>query len=423
MIQAVLQNLMNEIVATLLVTSGVSLFEQFKRILHRRAVQAPARKLHELLDAFGQLGPRQIDRLIAEAEHHNGRRFPDGPRQELLDLMRNLARGAQLLTSQGKPTSAYLRSERLLEQLLLDLQPVRRRGEPAGIGHSEWVLDRFLGRGAYGEVWSATMTGSNWQRAFKFFTQPEAREWLHREQDNLMALKKALPREHPNIMPLHGVSIDDQEYPFFQFEYASGGSLEEWILEDPDVRMPLEKSNILLGIVEGLAATHEKGIFHRDIKPANIVLSEGPDPIPKLTDFGLATCDLAARGGSSSEQTAALFAGTSMYLPPEAKCPFAEADPALQDIFAVGVVWYQLCVERIEQPPYSFARRLAAHDVDSHTTDLIGRCLAAPEERFPNAMELLEHLLDRVPEPWTVPAGMYDVQYLVREALLPSDPV
>lgn len=380
---------------------------------------------------FAGMTPRQIDRMITKAERRNGRTFPSEDRELLHDLLLNLSRGAQLLTQSGRPTSVYLRSERLLELLLQDFQPVRRRGEPAGIGHTGWILDRFLGRGAFGEVWSAKMKGSDhWCRAFKFFTQPEAREWVQREQSNLMALKDALPRDHPNIVPLHDMSIDDQEYPFFVFEYAAGGSLEEWILEDPDQRIPLDKSSVISGIVEGLAATHEKGIFHRDIKPANIVLatdnSEPPDnvePVAQLTDFGLAKTDLAAQVGSASTETVGMLAGTRMYLPPESETLVTRVDPAKQDIFAVGVVWYQLCVGQIEQPPYSFARRLAAHDVDSHTIDLITRCLAAPEERFENAMELREHLRHCVPEHWEVPDGMYDVQYLVREALAPADPV
>ena len=424
MIQGILQDLINEILAGAVIAGGASLYEQFKLRLLRRAAETPSRQLQELMAACAGVTSGQIQRMIAEAEHRNGRAFPTEDRQLLCELLRNLSHGAQLLSQSGRPTSVYLRSERLLELLLQDFQPVRRHGEPAGLGYTEWILDRFLGRGAFGEVWSAKRKGcDSWRCAFKFFTQPEAREWVQREQNNLMALKDALPSDHPNIVRLHDMSIEGQKYPFFQFEYAAAGSLEEWILEDPDQRTPLDRSKVIYEIVEGLAATHEKGIFHRDIKPANIVLSDDPEPITKLTDFGLAKTDLAAQVAGSSTETAGLLAGTRMYLPPESETLVTRVDPAKQDIFAVGVVWYQLCVERIEQPPYSFARRLAAHDVDSHTIDLITRCLAAPEERFENAMELREHLRDRVPEHWEVPDGMYDVQYLVREALAPADPV
>ena len=87
------------------------------------------------------------------------------------------------------------------------------------------------------------------------------------------------------------------------------------------------------------------------------------------------------------------------------------------DVFALGVVWYQLVVERLERPPYDFADRLAEHRLDTHTIRLIGRCLAHPGRRFKNACALAEELDEVAPPDWTVPAGMFDVQHIVREYL------
>ena len=74
-------------------------------------------------------------------------------REELTTLLTNLTRGARFHTTHGTPMSSYLRWERLIEQLLSNIQPRRKRGQLIGAGWQEWVLERFLGMGTYGEVW------------------------------------------------------------------------------------------------------------------------------------------------------------------------------------------------------------------------------------------------------------------------------
>ena len=108
--------------------------------------------------------------------------------------------------------------------------------------------------------------------------------------------------------------------------------------------------------------------------------------------------------------------GTNMYLPPEALEPFAKHQPALNDMFAVGVMWYQLLVERLERPPYDFAEQLQQVGAASHTIRLISRCLAHPQRRCADACELESAMLD-LPPIQQVPVGCFDVQYLAREYL------
>jgi cytochrome c oxidase subunit 1 len=92
--------------------------------------------------------------------------------------------------------------------------------------------------------------------------------------------------------------------------------------------------------------------------------------------------------------------------------------PDENDIFAVGVVWYQVLVGRLERPPYDFANHLRDHLVDSQTIRVIERCLAQPDRRFKDASEL-EQALDSLPQvpDWTPPPNCFDVQHLAREYL------
>ena len=91
--------------------------------------------------------------------------------------------------------------------------------------------------------------------------------------------------------------------------------------------------------------------------------------------------------------------GTGLYLPPEALQGLTRRSPMQDDVFALGVIWYQLAVETLERPPYDFAGRLRAHGVDTYTISLIERCLAHPDRRFPNSVALDVALSVVVPPP------------------------
>jgi hypothetical protein len=107
-----------------------------------------------------------------------------------------------------------------------------------------------------------------------------------------------------------------------------------------------------------------------------------------------------------------------MYLPPEAADPYEPRSAAQDDVFALGVVWYQALTGRIERPPYDFAERLHAAGADSRTVRLLARCLAHPARRFRDAGELSAALEeDAPPADWAVPEGCFDVGPLAREYL------
>jgi hypothetical protein len=118
---------------------------------------------------------------------------------------------------------------------------------------------------------------------------------------------------------------------------------------------------------------------------------------------------------TSSALTQSLVVGTAMFLPPEAQDQLADRHPAQDDVFAVGILWYQLLVERLERPPYDFAESLRSEGVDSHTIGLISRCLARPKYRFKDAGELASSLEEVGLPTWEVPPGHFDIQPLFKE--------
>src|ERR1700719_2660489 len=78
----------------------------------------------------------------------------------------------------------------------------------------------------------------------------------------------------------------------------------------------LHALEVIAQVAEALIALEAHGLVHRDLKPSNLMLLEGPEPMIKVIDFGLAK--VAATGGSESDITHGGFVGTPSFASPEA---------------------------------------------------------------------------------------------------------
>jgi hypothetical protein len=383
--------------------------------LRRRACEQKSADVLRWMHDLGCTTAEDVRRVVAEWDP--GVDVTPEVRAEFEALLTNLVRGARFHTTNGSPRSAFLRCERLVEQLVSKLQPRRRKGEPVGANCKEWKLERFLGMGSFGEAWSARHAYFPKRRAVKFFTTDGGRDWLKREAVALFQIKEKLG-DHPNVVGYEDVSLDDEPFPFLVLELVEGGSLEEWILTPPGERRPLDSVDLMAAVARGLSQAHRHGVSHRDVKPANVLLTDEEEAAPKLTDFGLSKADAVPEGRGSSLATQGAVVGTNMYLPPEAANPYEERDHRQDDVFAFGVTWFQVLVGRIERPSYDFADRLREAGVDSRTIQTLARCLARPDRRFESAVELSGAFDDGVGlDHWEVPKDCFDVGGLAAEYL------
>jgi hypothetical protein len=170
-----------------------------------------------------------------------------------------------------------------------------------------------LGRGAMGVTYQALDTVLGRAVALKVIdarvaARPEARERFLREA------RAAARLHHPNVASVFyfGVRQADGQC-FYAMELVKGETLEARLRRAGPLGAP-EALGIVTQVARALGAAEAHGVVHRDLKPSNLMLAEGPEPLVKVIDFGLAK---AAAGAVEGTLTYGGFVGTPAFASPE----------------------------------------------------------------------------------------------------------
>jgi serine/threonine protein kinase/lipopolysaccharide biosynthesis regulator YciM len=148
--------------------------------------------------------------------------------------------------------------------------------------------------------------------------------------------------EHPNIAHVLDAGMTADRRPFFVMELVKGIPITEYCdahrLDIP-ARLALFRQ-----VCSAVQHAHQKGIIHRDLKPSNILVEAHDDrPVPKVIDFGLAKATSGMRLTEQSLFTAfGSVAGTPLYMAPEQATFNALDVDTRADIYALGVILYEL---------------------------------------------------------------------------------
>ena len=152
-------------------------------------------------------------------------------------------------------------------------------------------------------------------------------------QEFLQEARRVAKLHHPGIVAVHDVGIEG-DCIYIVSEFVKGVTLRERIRKHPFTWQ--EAVRIAASMAEALAHAHSLRVVHRDIKPANIILT--PDLRPILVDFGLGLDEAEIARG----QQRGLIAGTPAYMSPEQAAGQGHRIDGRTDIYALGVVLYEL---------------------------------------------------------------------------------
>ena len=204
--------------------------------------------------------------------------------------------------------------------------------QPQRIGR--YRIERVLGTGGFGLVYLAHDEQLNRRVAVKvphakLISKPADAEAYLAEARTVANL------DYPGIVPVYDVGSTEDCPCYVVSKYIEGTDLAKRLQHH---RLTYrEAAELVSTVAEALHYAHKHGLVHRDIKPGNLLLDKSGKPF--VADFGLALREENRGMGSR-------YAGTPAYMSPEQARGEGHRVDGRSDIFALGVVFYELLVGR-----------------------------------------------------------------------------
>jgi serine/threonine protein kinase len=279
---------------------------------------------------------------------------------------------------------------------------------PGQVIAGRYRIERFLGRGGMGEVYSAFDN--------VLYERVAIKTLLSTTCDNPHAVRRLLAEArlarritHPNVCRIHDVGVHeehgrvDERLHFLTMELIDGKRLGQ-ILRGGAMNIPAALS-IARQILSGLEAAHHAGVLHRDLKSDNVMLAgQSVSARVAITDFGLSQ---SLRDEPRACSVGALSrVGSVPYMAPE-QILGGELGP-WTDLFGFGVVLFEMLCGRLPFSPdeaspreTGIRRRRQRAEAPSNLRagvrpaldDFVLRCLKDnPEDRYAHATDALAAL-------------------------------
>lgn len=268
-----------------------------------------------------------------------------------------------------------------------------------------YTITRLLARGGTSDVYLAHQKHPEREVAIKVFRAGLGSDrQVQRFRDEARILARL---EHPGIAAIFAAGITDKlapvALPYLAMEYVEGSSLtsharERGLSLDDRIRL-------MVRVCEAVHGAHQRGVIHRDLKPANILVRA--DGSPKVLDFGIARLTGEADTSASHTVTGELL-GTLAYMSPEQLRADHHAIDTRTDVYALGVILFELLAGRpaydVTSMPMTEAVAQIQRGLRTSLRDLGVRCdpdveavvhkaaAAVPSDRYASSEALAQDL-------------------------------
>jgi len=224
-------------------------------------------------------------------------------------------------------------------------------GHPERIGR--YRLVRVLGQGGMGTVYEAVQDHPHRTVALKVVRGGLGSPKLARRFEMEAELLGRL--QHPGIAQIYDAGTADvgggDVQPYFAMELIRGTTLLDYA--EAKNLSPRERLALVARICDAVQHAHERGIIHRDLKPSNILVDDTGQP--KILDFGVARATDADVRLTTVESQFGELIGTLAYMSPEQVQSEPGEIDGRSDVYALGVVTYELLTGRL---PYVLRDRM-----------------------------------------------------------------
>ncbi|MCG8406939.1 MAG: protein kinase [Phycisphaerales bacterium] len=278
-----------------------------------------------------------------------------------------------------------------------------------GVRIGQYIIRTVINRGGMGTVFLAAQEQPRRDVALKLMKNSIAsRSELKRFEFESQILARL---KHPNIAQVydagtHAVdAVTGRGLPYFVMEYVPGAKPITKFAAESQLSIPARLELYAL-VCDAVHHGHLRDVIHRDLKPSNIIVDK--DGVVKIIDFGVAKLTDADPAGTTMHTGSGDLLGTLPYMSPE-QCGANPDDlDKRSDVYALGVVLYELLCGRLpydvnqksvvevaktiqDQPPrkLSAVSRVLRGDVET----IVAKTLAKEQKlRYQSAEELSQDL-------------------------------
>jgi serine/threonine protein kinase len=266
----------------------------------------------------------------------------------------------------------------------------------------------MLAEGAWGRVYEGVQEAPRRTVAVKLLRpgalSPAAMEQFLGQTEILGRLR------HPWICQVYAAGTFEAagaRLPFYVMEHLPGAlPITQYAADrslDVVARLALAEK-----VCEAVAYAHAQGIVHYDLKPSNILVNE--DGFPKIIDFGLAPSEQRGEVGSVSSPWEWRDGAALQYRSPEQCGPAGAALDERCDVYALGLMLYELLAGR---PPYDVSALSppeAAEAIWTATPERLETAAPGTSRRLANVVHwcLVKEPAQRCPSVATLRFGLTD---------------